>query len=239
MGRGLGRLRAAWKAMAKAQSKNVQSKNDQEKEAAARASLRFVHEGDVVGLGTGSSAEYAIRLLAQRVQGGLKIRAIPTSARSKQLATDLHIPLTTIDDYQEIDVTIDGADEFDPKLRLIKGGGGALVADSSKQVSTLGKFPLPVEVIPFAQAVIARKIAALTDSVTLRKAADGSSFTTDEGHHILDCHFRRISDPAALAHTLKDMPGVVEHGLFIDLARVVLMGKGTEVLEFRREALEE
>jgi len=254
VGRGLGRLRAAWKAMAKAQSKNVQSKNDQEKEAAARASLRFVHEGDVVGLGTGSSAEHAIRLLAQRVQGGLKILAIPTSARSKQLATDLHIPLTTIDDYQEIDVTIDGADEFDPKLRLIKGGGGALlrekivasasqrvviVADSSKQVSTLGKFPLPVEVIPFAQAVIARKIASLADSVTLRKAADGSSFTTDEGHHILDCHFRRISDPAALAHTLKDMPGVVEHGLFIDLASVVLMGKGTEVLEFRREALEE
>src|SRR5438445_13234322 len=181
--------------MAKAQSKNGQSKNDQEKEAAARASLRFVHEGDVVGLGTGSSAEYAIRLLAQRVQGGLKIRAIPTSARSKQLATDLHIPLTTLDDYQEIDVTIDGADEFDPQLRLIKGGGGALlrekivasaskqlivVADASKRVERLGKFPLPVEVIKFAKALIAKRISALGAQVNLRRNSDGSPYITDE-----------------------------------------------------------
>src|SRR5207237_7691898 len=220
----------------------------------ARASVKYVKDGQIVGLGTGSTATVAIRLIGERVRAGLKIRGIPTSIASRDLASQLGIPLTNFEEVQEIDVTIDGADEFDPALNLIKGGGGAMlrekivasaskqvviVADSSKQVSTLGKFPLPVEVIPFAQAVIARKIAALTDSVTLRKAADGSSFTTDEGHHILDCHFRRISDPAALAHTLKDMPGVVEHGLFIDLASVVLMGKGTEVLEFRREALEE
>ncbi len=237
--------------MAEAQTKNARSKNDQEKEAAARASVRFVTEGNIVGLGSGSSAEYAIRFLAERVQAGLKIRGIPTSARSKQLADELHIPLTTLDEYQQIDVAIDGADEFDPQLRLIKGGGGALlrekvvasaskqvviVTDSSKQVSTLGTFPLPVEVIPFAQAVIARKIASLGASVTVRKAADGNPFTTDEGHRILDCHFGRIPDPTSMAHALKDMAGVVEHGLFIGLASVVLMGKGTEVLELHKES---
>ena len=223
--------------------------NDQEKEAAARASLRFVNDGDIVGLGSGSTAECAIRLLGERLKSGLRIRGIPTSVRSKELAASLGIPLTTLDDYQQIDVTIDGADEFDPELRLIKGGGGALlrekiiasaskkvviVADSTKQVRLLGKFPVPVEVIPFAQALIANKITALGASVTLRQYVDENPFVTDDGHRILDCRFGQIPDPPTLAHTLSDMPGVVEHGLFINMVNVVLMGKGDEVMEFWR-----
>src|ERR1700730_487213 len=140
--------------------------NDQEKEAAARASLKFVKDGDVVGLGTGSTAKFFIELLAEQVKSGLKIRGIPTSEASGKLAASLGIHLTTLDECQQIDVTVDGADEFDPQLRLIKGGGGALlrekivgsatkqyviVADASKRVAVLGKFPLPVEVIKFAQ----------------------------------------------------------------------------------------
>ena len=209
----------------------------------------MVNDGDIVGLGSGSTAECAIRLLGERLKSGLRIRGIPTSVRSKELAASLGIPLTTLDDYQQIDVTIDGADEFDPELRLIKGGGGALlrekiiasaskkvviVADSSKQVQVLGKFPMPVEVIPFAQALIANKITALGASVTLRQYVDENPFVTDDGHRILDCRFGQIPDPPTLAHTLSDMPGVVEHGLFINMVNVVLMGKGDEVMEFRR-----
>jgi len=229
---------------------------DLEKEAAARASLAFVREGNVVGLGTGSTAAYAVRFLGERVRAGLKIRGIPTSVHTKELATSLGIPLTTLDEFQQtdfqgIDVTIDGADEFDPQMHLIKGGGGALlrekiiasaslqlviIADSSKQVAVLGKFPLPVEVIPFAQPLIARRIAALGATVKLRQDAKGNAFVSDEGHHILDCSFGQIPDPPALARTLSDMPGIVEHGLFIDLATVVLMAKGEKVTEFRRGA---
>lgn len=224
--------------------------NDKEKEAAARASVRFVNDGDVVGLGTGSTAAYVVRFLGERVQAGLKIVGIPTSVRTKELAASLGIPLTTLDECQQIDVAIDGADEFDPKLQLTKGGGGALlrekiiasasrqfvvIADSSKQVAVLGAFPLPVEVIPFAEALVAKKIAALGGRVKLRQSPDGTPFITDEGHHILDCRFGRITDPPTLARKLSDTPGVVEHGLFINMATVVLMGKGDEVEEFRRE----
>jgi ribose 5-phosphate isomerase A len=225
--------------------------NDSEKEAAARASLRFVHDGDVVGLGTGSTAVHAVRLLGERVRDGLKIRGIPTSVPTQELATSLGIPLTTLDEFQQIDVTIDGADEVDSKLRLIKGGGGALlrekiigsashkyviVVDSSKQVSMLGKFPLPVEVIPFAQALLAKNISALGAAVRLRLNSSGKPFITDEGHHILDCHFGQISDPDLLARELERMPGIVEHGLFIGMADVVLVGKGSEVIELERVA---
>lgn len=220
--------------------------NEEEKKAAARASLRFVNHGNVVGLGTGSTAAYAVRFLAERVHAGLKIRGIPTSAQTKELARTAQIPLTTLDEVQQIDLTIDGADEFDPQLNLIKGGGGALlhekivasasrllviIADSSKQVPVLGKFPLPVEVIPFAQALIMRKIKDLGAKVSLRQLLDGNPYVTDEHNHILDCQFGQISDPAALARQLEAMPGVVEHGLFVGMADVLLVAKGSDVQE--------
>jgi ribose 5-phosphate isomerase A len=223
--------------------------NEAEKEAAARASLKYLHDGQIVGLGTGSTATIAIRYIGDRVHDGLKIRGIPTSIASRDLAIQLGIPLTNFDEVQEIDVTIDGADEFDPALNLIKGGGGAMlrekivasatkklviVTDSSKQVPLLGKFPVPVEVIGFAEALVVKRIAGLGASVAQRKDPAGKPYVTDEGHHILDCRFGQILDPATLAGKLSEMPGVVEHGLFVGMASVVLMAKAGDVAEFRR-----
>ena len=219
---------------------------DSEKQAAAQASMRFVQDGNIVGLGSGSTAAYVVRFLAERVRAGLKIRCIPTSNDTHELAASLGIPLTTLDEFQSIDVTIDGADEIDPQLDLIKGGGAAflrekivasasrqlvIVADSSKLVPVLGKVPLPVEVIPFAQALVAKEIAALGDTVSIRRDSSGKPWTTDEGHHILDCHFGRIPDAPALARALEDIPGVVAHGLFIHMANVALVGKDSGVQE--------
>lgn len=223
--------------------------NDQEKEAAARASLRFIHDGQVVGLGTGSTAAYFIKLLGEKVKSGLRIRGIPTSDRSRELAQSLGIPLTTLDECQEIAVTVDGADEVDPQLRLIKGGGGAMlrekivasatkqmivVADATKQVEQLGKFPLPVEVIKFAQALVAKRITALGAEVQLRTGNDGQPYVTDENNHVLDCRFGEIRDPDRLARELSEMPGIVEHGLFIGMASVALFAHGSEIVELRR-----
>jgi ribose 5-phosphate isomerase A len=223
--------------------------NEAEKEAAARASLKYVRDGQIVGLGTGSTATIAIRCLGERVRDGLKIRGIPTSIASRDLAIQLGIPLTNFDEVQEIDVTIDGADEFDPALNLIKGGGGAMlrekivasatkklviVTDSTKQVPLLGRFPVPVEVIGFAEALVAKKITELGASVTQRKDGAGKPYVTDEGHHILDCCFGQIPDPGDLARKLSDTPGIVEHGLFVGMASVVLMAEAGDVAVFLR-----
>jgi ribose 5-phosphate isomerase A len=223
--------------------------HDLEKEAAAHASVRFVRDGDIVGLGSGSTAVYAVRLLGERVRSGLKILGIPTSNQTRDLAASLGIPLTTFDEIQEIDVTIDGADEFDSQLSLIKGGGGALlrekvvasasrqvviVADSSKQVAMLGTFPVPVEVIAFAQPFVKKRIESFGASVKLRQSK-GRALVTDEGHHILDCSFGQIPDAPALSRKLRDVTGVVEHGLFIGMASIVLVARGQEVTELRRD----
>src|SRR5260370_13458338 len=222
--------------------------NEEEKEVAGRAAAGLVRDGDVVGLGTGSTAYFAVVALGERVKAGLKIIGIPTSVHTADLARQLGIPLTTLDEHPEIDITIDGADEVDPNLNLIKGGGGALlpekvvasaskkmvvVADSTKVVPVLGKFPLPVEIIDFARTVIEKKIAALVATTKLRTKSDGKPFVTDEGHHILDCSFGQIADPPALARELSGMPGVVEHGLFIGLAKLVVVGRGASVDEIQ------
>jgi ribose 5-phosphate isomerase A len=220
--------------------------NEEEKEAAGRAAAKLVRDGDIVGLGTGSTAYFAVVALGERVKDGLKIIGIPTSVRTADLARAVGIPLTTLDEHPEIDITIDGADEVDPKLNLIKGGGGALtrekviatasknmvvVADSGKVVAVLGKFPLPVEVITFARTVVERKVVALGGSPKLRVKADDSPFVTDNGNQILDCSFGKIVDPPALARELSGTPGVVEHGLFIGLAKLAIVGRGNSVEE--------
>jgi ribose 5-phosphate isomerase A len=222
--------------------------NETEKELAGRAAAEFVRDGNIVGLGTGSTAYFAVVALGERVKAGLKIVGIPTSMATEDLARRLGIPLTTLDEHPEVDITIDGADEIDPCLNLIKGGGGALlrekvvasvskkmvvVGDSSKAVPTLGKFPLPVEIIPFARPVVERKLAGLDATAKLRLKPDGSPFITDNGNHILDANFGRIDDPPYVAQSLNETPGVVEHGLFIGFAKLALIGRGNAVAEIR------
>ncbi|RYC33756.1 ribose-5-phosphate isomerase RpiA [Lichenibacterium minor] len=220
---------------------------------AARA-LAFVEDGMRLGLGTGSTAQHFVELLAERVRGGLDVVGVPTSERTRLQAESLGIRLATLDDLPELDLTVDGADEFDPELRLIKGGGGALlrekivasasarmivIADSSKRVARLGGFPLPVEVNAFGLASTRRKVerageaAGARGSVSLRHGPDGSPYLTDGGHLILDCRFDPIPDPEALAERLVAIPGVVEHGLFIGLASAVVTDgdAGTLVVE--------
>ena len=228
---------------------NESAIRDQEKQVAARAAAQLVDEGDIVGLGSGSTAAYAVRFLAERVREGLKIIGIPTSQQTKHLAEQLGIPLSTLEEHPHIDIDIDGADEIDPQLNLIKGGGGAflrekivasvsrrfvVIAESTKQVKILGKFPLPVEVIPFAQSLIKQHIEGLGAKVSLRSYAYGNPYVTDEGHHILDCSFGEIPDPPALAARLCGIPGVVEHGLFIGMAEMALIGKDGRVIQLRR-----
>ncbi len=193
-----------------------------------------------VGLGTGSTAAHAIRSLGKRVGEGLAVRGIPTSGASAALARAEGIPLVDLNGVERVHLAIDGADEVDRQKRCIKGGGGALlrekivasaadrlvlIVDSGKTVERLGAFPLPVEVVPFAREQVRRQMLALGASVEVRAGTDGP-FVTDEGNGILDCRFGEIADAAALAARLDAIPGIVEHGLFIDMADDVIVGRG-------------
>jgi ribose 5-phosphate isomerase A len=214
------------------------------KREAARRALDLVRPGMRLGLGTGSTARHLVDLLGERVAQGLKIVGVPTSERTKAQAEGLKIPLSTLDETPELDIAIDGADEVDSKLRLIKGGGGALlrekivaaaakrmivIADESKRVDPLGRFPLPIEVVPFGLSATRIHVTRAAEangcrgSIDLRKGPDGADYVTDGGHFILDCHFGAIADPQALALALKGVPGVVEHGLFINFATAAIL----------------
>ena len=224
-----------------------QTAADRAKDAAARRAVELVRDGMRIGLGTGSTADWMTRRLGERVRAeGLRITAVPTSARTAALAQGLGIPVVTLEDAGWLDLTIDGADEFDAGLTLIKGGGGALlhekivaaasdrmvvIADAGKRVEVLGAFPLPVEVIPFGWESTARLIGNLLSEhgfsgVTprLRMAGD-LPFATDEGNRILDLSLGGIADPAALAGALNRIPGVVENGLFVGLCHAVIVGQ--------------
>jgi ribose 5-phosphate isomerase A len=229
---------------------------DNLKRAAAARALGLVEPGMRVGLGTGSTAKHFVELLAERVRAGLALTAVPTSKATRALAEKLGIPLSTLDETPQLDLTVDGADEVAPDLSLIKGGGGALlrekivaaasarmvvIADGSKLVDMLGRFPLPIEVVPFGLAATCRHIegavaqAGCPGPARLRHGCDGHPFVTDGGHLILDAALERIPDPSSLAARLAEIPGVVEHGLFVGLAQsaIIASAAGVQVLKHK------
>jgi ribose 5-phosphate isomerase A len=222
--------------------------------AAARA-LEMVEDGMTLGLGTGSTAGWFVRLLSERIAvEGLKVKGVATSSATVWLAEELGVPLCRLDKVERIDLTVDGADEIDARLNLIKGGGAALlqekivaaasdrmavIADDSKMVARLGAFPLPVEIVRFGWTVTRRAVGQLLrdmdvegQEVAIRMGKQGP-LVTDEGHYILDLHLRRIGDAPALAAALRAVPGVVEHGLFIDMADCVVLGRADGSVEVR------
>ena len=228
------------------------SADDWKRQAAQRA-LQSVQPGMRLGLGTGSTAAIFVELLAEKVRAGLSVVCVPTSEATRIQAARLGIPLATLDELPRLDLTVDGADEIDPELRLIKGGGGALlrekivasassrllvIADSSKKVEVLGRFPLPIEVVAFGLASTRMHIAAQAEDagchgeIRLRQTADGRPFLTDSGNCILDCRFGQIAEPELLADALQIIPGVVEHGLFLGIAdEAILAGpQGIEII---------
>lgn len=210
---------------------------------AARAALSLVKDGMRLGIGTGSTADEFVRLLAKEVEGGLNMIGVPTSIKTMNLCKELGVPLTTLEELPELDLVIDGADEVDDQFQLIKGGGGALlrekivahassamavIADESKLVETLGAFPLPIEVNRFGLAATHKAISTVTSGMGLSgeialRGGEVSPFETDGGHLILDASFGHIPDASALSKELLKIPGVVEHGLFLGYAKVVFL----------------
>lgn len=228
---------------------------DQAKYDAALRAVEFVQDGMKLGLGTGSTAAWMVKLLGERVrEEGLKVVGVPTSSRTADLAREVGIEVVTLEEARWLDLTIDGADEFDPDLNLIKGGGGALlqekivatasdrmivIADAAKEVAQLGAFPLPIEVIPFGwpvtKALVEEMLASMDvmgREATLRMSGD-APFRTDEGNLIIDLHLKRIGNPRQLALVLNQIPGVVENGLFIDICDIVIIGRGDGRVEIR------
>src|SRR5437588_9136611 len=221
-----------------------------QKRAAAARALEFVRPGMRLGLGSGSTAKEFVELLAQRVRAGLEVIAVPTSEATRSDAERLGVPLTNLDETPQLDLTVDGADEIAHDLSLIKGGGGALlhekivasasarmivIADESKWVSALGRFPLPVEVVPFGLGATRRAIEAAAAAVgcagpaLLRRAKAGHAFVTDGGHWILDAAFERRPEPRSLADSPDGVAGVIEHGLFIGLAHAAVIAGSSDV----------
>lgn len=219
-----------------------------EKQLAAEAAVHLVEDGMIVGLGSGSTADYAIRAIGDLVAKGMNIKGIPTSSVTQELAIEVGIPLTTLSENPVVDITIDGADKFDDRLSLIKGGGGALlrekivaasssrlviIADSSKHSSPLGDFPVPLEVIPFGVKPVLMRLEALGFNPSIRKRSESSEhrFRTDEGNFIIDLDVAVVKDPKSFASQL-NLPGVVEHGLFIEMVDDVFMGIDGNVKHF-------
>jgi ribose 5-phosphate isomerase A len=227
------------------------------KERAALRALEYVRDGMAIGLGTGSTAARFVEALSYKVASGLNVICVPTSETTREQAEALGIPLTTLDEVPRLNLTVDGADEIDDRLRLVKGGGGALlrekivatasdrmivIADGTKLVPMLGAFPLPVEVVPFGITATFRLMEAMAaeagcqGEITLRTLGSGDPFLTDQGNYILDCAFGRIAEPEVLAFALKRVPGVVEHGLFLGVADMAIVAKpgGIEVIRRRQ-----
>jgi ribose 5-phosphate isomerase A len=224
------------------------------RQAAARA-LDEVRDGMTLGLGTGSTAKHFVELLGERVAAGLSVVGVPTSEATRTLAQSCGISLTTLDEIDRLDLTVDGADEIDADLNLIKGGGGALlrekivaaasdrmivIADDSKWVAALGRFPLPVEVNPFGLAATRRALdhafakAGVSGRLVVRDGGNRHAFVTDGGHWIVDAHLGQIPDPPRLAALLNAIPGVVEHGLFIGLASAAILAAGQDIRVIER-----
>jgi ribose 5-phosphate isomerase A len=224
---------------------------DRRKREAARRALELVRPGMKLGLGTGTTARHFVDLVGEQVKGGLQVVCVGTSKATEEQAKALGIPLSTLDDLLDLDLTVDGADEVDPQLRLIKGGGGALlrekivaaaskrmavIVDSTKLVRVLGAFPLPVEVVPFGlkatRGHIERALAGLGLAGPIRLRGGSQPFITDGGHYILDCSLGAIDQPERLGESLSMIPGVVEHGLFVGLARTAIIAgaEGVQVL---------
>ena len=214
--------------------------------AAAKAIETFLQDGMTIGLGSGTTSRFFVRILGDRVKDGLRVVGVPSSKSTGELAKEVGVPLADLNDVERLDLTIDGADEIDPKGRMIKGGGANLlwekivasasrkmvaIVDESKRVQRLGRFPLPVEVIPFAWKSterhlqnLFRKAGYLDVQIDVRGSRD-KPLITDSGHYLLDCHLKEIGDPEFLAGNLNDIPGVVEHGLFLGIATDAAIGK--------------